>query len=318
MEALVSSDTKSNIRIAKNSLYMTIRMLAVLCITFYSTRVILNSLGVVDYGVYNVVAGFVSLFSFLGTSMSNAIQRFYNYEFARNGIRGAQNVFNTSVIIQIFLAVVLISLLELTGPWYIQNKMVITESTQDNAQYLFQFSVLSFVCVILQSPFLAAVMAHERMGFYSIVSVIDASLKLLIAFLLSYFTKQPLLIYGLFLFIEHLLILFLYIIYTVKIFEEIKFTFSFDKSLMKTMLSFSGWNVFGTFSGVMKDQGVNMIMNLFFGPVVNAAKGVASQINNGIQSFVSNIIIPARPHLVQSYSLGNIDRVMQLTYTVSK
>lgn len=318
MEALVSSDTKSNIRIAKNSLYMTIRMLAVLCITFYSTRVILNSLGVVDYGVYNVVAGFVSLFSFLGTSMSNAIQRFYNYEFARNGIRGAQNVFNTSVIIQIFLAVVLISLLELTGPWYIQNKMVITESTQDNAQYLFQFSVLSFVCVILQSPFLAAVMAHERMGFYSIVSVIDAGLKLLIAFLLSYFTKQPLLIYGLFLFIEHLLILFLYIIYTVKIFEEIKFTFSFDKSLMKAMLSFSGWNVFGTFSGVMKDQGVNMIMNLFFGPVVNAAKGVASQINNGIQSFVSNIIIPARPHLVQSYSLGNIDRVMQLTYTVSK
>lgn len=316
--ASLSNNTNANIRIARNTFYMTIRMILVLCLTLFSTRVVLNALGVVEYGVYNVVAGFVSLFSFLGTSMSNAIQRFYNYEYAQKGVTGAKIVFNTSILIQLVLAILLVLILELIGPWYIQNKMVLPESLIVTAKNLFHLSVISFVCVIFQAPFVAAVMAHERMGFFSIVSVLDATLKLSIAFSLPYFVGSSLVIYGLLLLISQLIILTLYIIYTRIRFEEVRFSISYDIILLKSMLSFSGWNIFGTFSGVMKEHGVNIIMNLFFGPVVNAAKGIANQVNNGIQSFVSNIIIPARPHLVQSYSLGKIHRVMNLTYSVSK
>lgn len=317
-ERVANNNTGYSIRIARNSLYMSVRMILVLCLSLYSTRVVLNALGVEDYGVYNVVAGFVSLFSFLGTSMSNAIQRFYNFEFAQKGVPGAKKVFNTAVLIQLALAVILIVVLELVGPWYIQNKMVLPAEIVGTAKHLFHISVLSFVCVIFQAPFVAAVMAHERMGFFSIASVLDATLKLLIAFSLSCFVKSQLLIYGLLLLMAQIVVLVIYIWYTRSRFDEVRFSFIYDKALMTSMLSFSGWNVFGTFSGGMKEHGVNIIMNLFFGPVVNAAKGIASQVNNGIQSFVSNIIIPARPHLVQSYSLGNIDRVMGLTYSVSK
>lgn len=308
----------ANMRIAKNSFYMTVRMIVVLCVTLFSTRIILNALGVEDYGIFNVVAGFVSLFSFLSTSMSNCIQRFYNFEYAKNGIIGANKVFNTSFIIQLILAVIVLALLEIFGPWYIQNKMVLPVDRLNTALALFQFSVISFICVIFQAPFLAAVMAHERMGFYSLVSVLDASLKLAIAYVLSYLGGDHLLMYGLLLVIVSLIILTIYACYARSKFAEIRFSLSKDNQLFKSMLAFSGWNLFGSSSGVMKEQGVNLIMNLFFGPVVNAAKGVAAQVNNGIQSFVSNIIVPVRPQLVQSYSLGNIERVMRLTYSVSK
>lgn len=308
----------SNIRIAKNSIYMSIRMIVVLGVTLYSTRIILNALGVEEYGIFNVVAGFVGLFSFLSTSMSNSIQRFFNFEFAKNGLVGAKRVFNTSLLIQVILAILLLGILEALGPWYIKNKMVLPSSLVNIAVSLFHCSVISFLCVVLQSPFLAAVMAHERMGFYSVISVLDASLKLLIAFILPYLGGEPLIVYGLLLVLTSFVVLFSYFIYSRIKFEEISFAFLWNKDLLKAMLSFSGWNLFGTFSGIMKDQGVNLIMNLFFGPVVNAAKGVATQVNNGIQSFLSNIIVPVRPQLVQSYSLGNIDRVMRLTYSVSK
>ena len=310
--------SSNNIRIAKNSFYMSIRMIVVLCVTLFSTRIILNALGVDDYGIFNVVAGFVSLFSFLSTSMSNSIQRFYNFEYAKNGIVGANRVFNTSILIQLILAVILVALLEIFGPWYIQNKMVLPIPRLNTALALFQFSVISFICVIIQAPFLAAVMAHERMGFYSVVSVLDASLKLAIAYVLSFLGGDHLLKYGLLLVIVSLIILSIYACYARIKFVEIRFSLSIDNQLVKSMLTFSGWNLFGSSSGVLKEQGVNLIMNLFFGPIVNAAKGIATQVNNGIQSFVSNIIVPVRPQLVQSYSLGNIDRVMRLTYSVSK
>lgn len=308
----------SNFRIAKNSIYMSIRMIVVLCISLYSTRIVLQSLGIEEYGIFNVVAGIVGLFSFLSTSMSNSIQRFYNFEYARHGLIAAKRVFNTSLLIQIFLAVFLLCILEPLGPWYIRNKMVLPPSFVNAAVALFHCTIISFLCSIIQSPFIAAVLAHERMGLYSIMSILDALLKLLIAFILPYLGGNPLLTYGFLLVIVSFLLLFIYFLYTRIRFDEVRFAFGFDMGLLKSMLAFSGWNLFGTFSGIMKDQGVNLIMNLFFGPIVNAAKGVATQVNNGLQSFLSNIIVPVRPQLVQSYSIGNYNRVMQLTYSVSK
>lgn len=312
------SETASNKRIAKNSIFLSIRMVFVLLITLITTREVLLVLGVDDYGVYSVVCGFVSMFAFLNTSMSNGIQRFYNYEYSKNGEEGANRVYCTAVLIQVILGAIIIILTESLGLWYLHNKMVIPEDRLSAAGWVFQFSILSFVFIILQAPYSAAVMAHERMGFYAIVNVLDALLKLGIVFLLPYIRADQLILYGLLMAGISVVNFSLYYFYCKNNFREIKLHRVFDKKQFKSMLSFSGWNIFGTFSGVMREQGINLVINFFFGPVVNAARGIATQINGGLQSFVTNITMPVRPQVVQSFAQGNIGRTMHLTYSISK
>lgn len=312
------SNNSANKRIAKNSIFMAIRMVFVLGLTLYTTRVILNILGVEDYGVYNVVCGFVSMFAFLNTSMSNGIQRFFNFELGKNGVDGASKVFNTALLIQFILAVVIIVLTESIGIWYLHNKMVIPDERVLAAEWIFQLSILSFLFIIMQAPFTAAIMAHERMDFYALVSVLDAVLKLGIVFAIPFLPGDKLIVYAILFALISVFNFIIYGYYCKKQFSEIKFSKQFDKTLFRSMLGFSGWNIFGSISGVMKEQGINLVLNLFFGPVVNAARGVAHQINAGLQSFVANITVPVRPQVVQSYAQGNIDRSMRLTYTISK
>lgn len=314
----MTDNQSNNKRIAKNSIFMAIRMVFVLGITLYTTRVILNILGVEDYGVYNVVCGFVSMFAFLNISMSNGIQRFFNYELGKNGVDGANKVYNTALLIQSILAIIIIILTESLGLWYLHNKMVIPDGRMFAAEWIFQFSVMSFLFIIMQAPYAAAVMAHERMDFYAIVSVLDAVLKLGIVFAIPVLPGDKLIVYGLLYSLINILNFVIYYIYCKKNFAEIKIKRYFDKSLFQSMLGFSGWNIFGSISGVMKEQGINLVINLFFGPVVNAARGVAAQINGGLQSFVSNITTPVRPQVVQSYARGEYVRTMNLTYSVSK
>lgn len=308
----------NNKRIAKNTVFMSLRMVVVLLITLYTSRVILDVLGVVDYGIYNVVAGFVTMFTFLNTSLSNGIQRFYNFELGRNGVDGAKKVFNTAFLIQILLAVIIIIPTEFIGIWYLHNKMVFPIDRMFAAEFVFQFAMLTFVMHIIQVPFTAAVMAHERMDFYALISVINAVLTLVATFLISAINEDGLILYGLFIFVISVFSLICYCLFCRKCFTEIRFEGKSDKSLFKSMLSFSGWNVFGTMGQMLKDQGVNLVLNLFFGPIVNAARGIANQVNGALQSFVSNITIPVRPQIVQSYSQNNIERSLSLTYTISK
>lgn len=314
----MSDNQLNNKRIAKNSIFMAIRMVFVLLLTFYTTRVILNILGVEDYGVYNVVCGFVSMFAFLNTSMSNSIQRFFNYELGKNGEEGANKVYNTALFIQVILAIIIIALTESFGIWYLHNKMVIPEVRMYAAEFIFQFSVFSFMFLILQAPYTAAVMAHERMDFYALISVLDAVLKLGIVFAIPLFPGDKLIVYGVLFALISVLNFFLYYLYCKRSFPEIHIRRTFDKTLFRAMLGFSGWNIFGSISSVMKEQGINLVLNFFFGPVVNAARGVAAQVNGGLQSFVSNITTPVRPQVVQSYAKGEFCRTMTLTYSVSK
>lgn len=307
-----------NKRIAKNSIFLSIRMVIVLGINLYTTRAVLNMLGVVDYGIYNVVCGFVSMFTFLNMSMSNGIQRFYNYELGKNGEEGANRVYITSLYIQLALAIVIILLTETFGLWYLYNKMVLPETRLLAASWVYQFSILSFVFIIFQSPYMAAVMAHERMDFFAFVSVIDAILKLGVVILTPLFLSDRLVVYGLLWMFVSVAVFFIYLLYCKKCFPEIKFRKEFQRSQFKSMLSFSGWNIFGAFSGVMKDQGISLIMNAFYGPIVNAANAVAIQVNAGLQSFVQNITVPVRPQVIQSYAQGNIERSMNLTFSISK
>ena len=308
----------NNKRIAKNSLFLSIRMVIVLGISLYTTRLVLKILGVEDYGVYNVVCGFVAMFAFLNTSMSNGIQRFYNYEYGKNGIEGANKVYCTSLIIQLILAIIVVLLTEAIGLWYLYNKMVIPEGRMIAAEWVFHTSVLSFFFVIIQAPYTAAVMAHERMGFYAVVNVADAILKLLTLFLIPLFRGDQLVFFG---FIQLSITIFnfvLYYLYAKKHLDEIRFHLIKEKSLLRSMLGFSGWNLFGSFSGVMKEQGINLVLNYFSGPIVNAARGVAAQVNSGVLNFISNILTPVRPQVIQSYASGNYSRSINLTLTISK
>lgn len=312
------NQSENNKRIAKNSLFMSIRMVIVLIITLYTSRVILRVLGVEDYGVYNVVAGFVTMFGFFNSSLSNGIQRFYNFELGKNGIEGARRVYNMALLIQILLALIIVLPTEIFGLWYLHNKMVVPEGRMLAAEWVFQLSLLTFVLHIVQVPYTAAVMAHERMDFYAVVSIFNVLISLGAVFLIPHLGGDALVLYGALITLIALITLVLYIGYAKRNFKEIILEKTFRLSLFKEMLSFSGWNIFGTLGQMMKDQGVNLILNFFFGPIVNAARGIANQVNGGLQSFVANITVPVRPQVVQSYATGDINRSLSLTYTISK
>ena len=297
---------------------MSIRMVVVLAITLYTSRVILRVLGVEDYGVYNVVAGFVTMFGFFNSSLSNGIQRFYNFELGKNGIEGACRVYNMALFIQILLATIIVLPTEFIGLWYLHNKMVIPYGRMFAAEWIFHLSLLTFVLHIIQVPYTAAVMAHERMGFYAVVNIFDVLIKLGVILIIPFLNYDALILYGVLTTAVALFNLLLYLWYSKRNFKEIALEKKFRSSLFKEMLSFSGWNIFGTLGQMFKDQGVNLILNFFFGPVVNAARGIANQVNGGLQSFVTNITVPVRPQVIQSYSQGNLDRSLTLTYTISK
>lgn len=316
----MGSNLDSNKRIAKNTIFMSIRMVLVLILSLYTTRAVLGVLGVEDYGVYNVVCGFVAMFAFLNTAMSHGIQRFFNYEYGRNGTKGANRVYVTALIIQILLGIIVVALTEIFGLWYLHNKMVIPEGRLFASEWIFQFSVISFLVVIMEVPYTAAVMAHEKMDFYAILSILDAVFRLIIALIIPFFGIDKLIFYGLALLMMRILILLIDFIYCKRKFEEIVIPkrIVFHKELFLSMLGFSGWNLFGAFSNMLRDQGINLILNFFFGPIVNAARGVAMQVNGGVNGLVSSILTPVRPQVVQSYARGEIDRVMNLTYSISK
>ena len=309
---------QNNKRIAKNTLFLYVRMAIVMAINLYVTRVVLNVLGVSDYGVYNVVCGFVSMFGFLNTSMANGIQRFYNYELGKNGEDAVVKVYNTALIIQLVLAVGIVILTETIGLWYVNTKMVISPERIVAANWIFQFSVLSLVFVIMQIPYSAAILAYERMDYYAVVSIIDAVMKLAIVIILPHLSGDSLIFYGLLMMAISIIDFILYSVYCRKKFHRLRFERIFDKSLFKSMLGFSGWNLFGSFAYVVKGQGVNILINSFFGTVVNAANGIATQISSAIQTFAANIVLAFKPQLTQSYAMGDYRRAESLMFSMSK
>lgn len=311
--------SSSNNRIAKNTLFLFVRNIVVLLISLYTSRVILRTLGASDYGVYNVVAGFVSMFAFLNSALSSGVQRFYNYEIGKNGEDGISKVYLCATIFQVILIFVLVILLETIGIWYINNKLVLPEGRIEAARILFQFSITSLVLVVMGIPYSAAIIAHERMDYYAFVGIIDVVLKLVIAIILPYLTFDQLISYGFFTLCISILNFFLFFIYSKYHFKALSLRqVALDRNLFKSMMGFSGWHVFATFAQIARTQGINVILNLFFGTVVNAARGVTYQIQSALMGFVGNITTAVRPQLVQSYAQSNMPRTINLMYSVGK
>lgn len=314
----MADQTINNKRIFKNTLFLYIRMVYVLIISLYTTRAVLSLLGVVDYGIYNVVGGFVGMLSFLNNSLSNGIQRFYNYKLGQGNLEEVRIVYDSALLIQALLAIIVFVILETVGLWYINNVMVVPPERLDAANWLFHFSVLSLVFVIMQIPFSAAIMAHERMNYFALVSITDATIKLGCVLLLKKLSGDHLFQYGVVTLSISALTFLLYFVYSKRRFPEIRMNSKRDIGNIKEVLSFTGWNVFGTFALMLKTQGLTVLLNAFFGPIVNAARGVASQVNGALQGFSANIVSAVRPQLVQSYAMSNYGRVKNLMFSLSK
>lgn len=316
--SLMSDNQSNNKRIARNTTFLYIRMFVALIINLFTARVLLNALGVEDYGIYNVVAGFVSLFGFLNATLSSSVQRFYNYEGTQKGAEGFQNIYVTALLTHATIAAIIFVLLETFGVWYVNSIMVVSNGRLFAANILFQTSTLSMILMMMQIPYSGAVMAKEHMDFFAIISITDVVLKLIIALVVAYAEYDNLIIYAILLAIVSILDIIAYIWYCKKHFLEMKLRRYFDRVVFKNMLAFSGWNLIGTFAFMLKGQGVNMLLNFFFGPVINAARGIAYQVNGAISGFSGNIYTAFCPQLVQSYARGDYSRTQRIMFTESK
>ena len=314
----MADNLKNNKRIVKNTFFLSVRMFFVLLITLYTTRIILQALGVLDYGIYNVVAGFVTLFTVLNSSLTTGTSRFYNYALGKGDQNEFVLIYNSSLRIQIILLIVLIVVIEIVGMWYINNKMNIPRDRLSAAIIVFQYSVVSLVFLFLQIPYSAAIMAYERMEFYAIVSIIVAIGKLGISFFVMYTSYDKLVLYSILMTSISALNYLLYFFYCKKKFPYLRIIKVKDKGLFKSLLTFSGWSVLDPFSYAVRDQGSNMILNLFFGPIVNASYGIAAQVSGAVTGFTSSLSIAFRPQIIQSYSGGDYKRTKQLMLSMSK
>lgn len=311
-------DLKNNKRIARNTAFLYIRMAVVLVVSLYTSRVVLNTLGIEDYGVYNVVAGFVSMFGFLNVTLSASMQRYYNYEGVQRGEKGYTEVYVTGFIIHIVLCVFIFLVLETIGIWYVNHVMVISDGKLFAANVIFQLSIISMMFVIMQIPYTGAIMAYEKMDFYAAISIADTFLKLLAVMALPYIPYEKLVVYGILILSITVFDFLLYYWYAKKHFSSLRLCKAFSKPLFKSMMSFSGWNLLGTFTFLLKGQGLNMLLNFYFGTLINAARGIAYQVNGAINGFSANLATAFRPQIVNAYANNNYRRTKQMMFIESK
>lgn len=308
----------NNQKLAKNTVFLYIRMIVVMLITFFTTRILLSTLGIEDFGIYNVVCGFVTMFSFLNTSMANGVQRFYSFAIGKNDPKSISKIFTLAAIIQLIIAIIIIVIVETVGIWYLYNKMNISANRVFAAFWVFQNALLSLFFVILTVPYNGAVMAYEKMNFYAIVSIIDAILKLVVVFILPYCGIDKLICYGLLISVISILDFLFNFFYCKRHFPQIKFVKHIDRGLLPSMISFSGWNIFGSLAHMGKIQGVNLVLNAFWGTVVNTAFGISAQISNAVSSLTAGFVTALRPQMIKSFAAGDLDYTMKLLYSASK
>lgn len=309
----------NNNRIIKNTALLYFRMILLMLVQLYIVPVVLRNLGVVDYGLYNVVAGVVMMFSFLGGSLSSGIQRFISFAIGKNDKALLNTTFNVTTSIFIVFSIVAFLLLESIGLWFVNYKMNIPTERVVAANWVFQFSVLSFIISLMTIPYNAVIIAHERMSIYAYVSILDGMSKLLLAVSLSIFPFDKLIYYGGIIVIISVTICLFYIFYCRKNFGECReVELVWSPEIGKKLLFYSSWNVVGVLANIGRGQGLNIVMNLFFGTLLNAAHAVALQINGVVSQFINNIYMATRPPITKLYAQGDIVGMWSLIFRSTK
>lgn len=310
----MTKNSVTNKRIAKNTLLLYIRMLFLMIVSLYTSRVVLNALGVEDFGIYNVVGGIVAMFNVLSGSLSAAISRFITYELGKENLKNLNKIFSSAVTIQLGLAIIIILLAETIGLWFLNVKMNIPEIRMEAANWVFQFSILTFAINLISVPYNASIIAHEKISAFAYISILEAVGKLTIAYLIVVSPIDKLIFYAILMCVVALIIRLTYGNYCKRHFSECTYHFIWDKQLLKQMFSFAGWNFIGASSAVLRDHGGNIIINLFCGPSVNAARSIAFQVNNAINQFIVNFMTALNPQITKSYATGNKEYMMTLIF----
>lgn len=317
----MNDNASNNRRIAKNAVFLYMRMLITIVVGLYTSRVILATLGVDDYGIYGVVGSIIAMAGFLNSSMAGATSRFITVELGSGDKDRLNRTFASAFTIHLGIALVVVVLAESVGLWFLNNKLVIPADRMTAAHWVYQFSILSTAIGITQVPYNACIIAHERMGVYAYVEIINSVLRLLIVYLLAIGNYDKLILYGALSATVSIIVLTIYRIYCHRQFPECRTTPTLDKELLKPMLTFSGWDMYGNLCVTARGQGLNFIINIFFGVALNAANGIATAINGAIGGLCTNISQAFRPQIIKNYANGDIPQSQKLinnstTYTL--
>ena len=314
----MTENLSNNKRIAKNTLLLYLRMFLILAVTLYTSRVVLKTLGVSDFGVYTVVGGFVSMLAYLNAVFVGSTQRFMSYALGKGDKDKISATFATAKLTHFIIALVILLVAETFGLWFINNKLVIETGRMVAANWVYQCSIASLIITIISIPYNSCIVAHEHMQVYAYVSILEVVLKLVILYLLVVLPGDKLVIYALLHVVIAVIVRFCYTIYCRKKFIECRVKASIDKPLLKEMSSFAGWTALGSLGFSFKDQFSNIILNGFFGTTINAARGIALQVNSAISSFATNFFMAISPQITKQYAAGNIEQSQKLVYAGSR
>lgn len=293
-------------------------MLFLMLVSLYTSRVLLQALGVEDYGVYNAVAGFIALFSMVSNSIAGAISRYLTFVLGQRKQELLNKVFSTALIIQITIALLVVILVEIIGVWFLNTHMTIPKDRIMAANWVLQFALLTFIFNLWSTPYNATIIAHEKMSAFAYIGIFDGCAKLSIAFLILISPIDKLVFYALLMCLISFVTRLIYTIYCNRHFEECHFRWGFDKSLFREMFGFAGWNFIGCTSGVLLSQGINLLYNVYFGPIVNAARGLASQVQAAVGQFSDNFFIAVQPQITKSFAGNEVDEAHSLTVRSSR
>ncbi len=311
-------ETNRGQRIARNTLMLYVRMLFLMFIGLYTSRVVLSTLGVTDYGIYGVVGGVVALFSVISGSLSAAITRFITFEMGKGTEARLKNVFSSAVTVQLILALLVVVIAEPLGIWFIENEINMPPDRHDAAHWVFQFSLLTFVINIISIPYNASIIAHERMSAFAVIGVLEGLAKLAVAFLIMYSPIDRLVYYAILMCVVAVGVRMAYSVYCRRHFPECRYTFMWEPDLLRQMFAFAGWNFIGAASGTLRDHGGNVLINIFCGPVANAARAVSVQLGGAVQSFVSNFMTAVNPQITKSYAAQEKEYALSLVFRSSR
>lgn len=294
------------------------RQILILLVSLYTVRGVLKVLGAEDYGIYNVVAGVVTMCNFLSNSMASATQRYFSYDLGRQDFNHLKETFSSILMVYIFFILLILLIGETVGVWFLNHKLVISKERLYVANIIFQCSIVSFIFTLITTPFMALIIAHEDMSVYAYVSIIEASMKLVSVILLKYIPFDKLLIYGVLLCFVSIINTSIYRIYCHKYYKECVFRITWNKDLLKELISYSGWNLLGSSATVVKNQVMNILLNIFFGPIINAARGIAAQVNGAVISFGQNFSTALRPQVIKKFANQDIKECNKLVFEGTK
>lgn len=310
--------SNSNKRIAKNTIFLYIRMLILMVVNLYTSRVVLQVLGVEDFGIYNVVGGIVTMFAFLNGTMSGATSRFLTYELGQNSLVRLKETFQVALFLHFVIALILLLLAETIGLWFLNHKLVIPENRMYAANWVYQAAILTMMIKIIQVPYNASIISNERMQVYAYVEIVNAFVIVGGIYLLHLYNGDRLILYAFMLSFFAFTVLVMYVVYCIRHFSECGIKMLCKKSILMPMLSFSGWDLYGNMCMTARTQGTSIILNMFFGPILNAANGIASQVQAGVMSFSTSVIAAFRPQIIKKYAMGDLQSMEELVYSSTK